>query len=190
MIVVITWFDKHRLAVAEYFEKRKPAYMPDESWWVLLLGVHKIAGIASISCKSLQGHCSLLCSQRLTLNHLVLEINSKVAVVGSLSEVQRRAIDEVTNELSKSGEYAISLAALKGVVENKGFFVNDCLVAMDNASCDTLLPLSGNAILGLVDGISAIIAELSEDNEAYLDTAPSLLPISLSAFDPATSPTI
>ena len=48
MIKVTTWFDKNRLADVTYFEEKKPACMPDESWWILLLFVHEIAGIAAI----------------------------------------------------------------------------------------------------------------------------------------------
>lgn len=176
MIKVTTWFDKHRLAVAAYFEEKKPACMPDESWWILLFVVHEIAGIAAISCKSLQGHGTLLCNQHHTLKRLIAEINSKVGIVGSLSEVQRGAIIEATHELSDSGEYAVSFAAVRGFMEDLGFFVKDRLAAMDDGSRDTLLRLSATAILGLVDGISAVVAERTEDNEAYLDAAPAVLP--------------
>ena len=47
MIKVITWFDKNRLTDVTYFEMKKPACMPDESWWILLLFFHEIAGIAA-----------------------------------------------------------------------------------------------------------------------------------------------
>ena len=60
MIKVTTWFDNHWLVVIAYFEEKKPACMKDESWWILLLIVYEIAGIAAISCKSLQGHSTLL----------------------------------------------------------------------------------------------------------------------------------
>ena len=60
MIKVATWLDKHRLAVVAYFEEKKPACMPDELWWIMLLVVHDIADIADITCKSLQGHSTLL----------------------------------------------------------------------------------------------------------------------------------
>ena len=46
---------------------------------------------------------------------------------------------------------------------------------MENGNCDTLLQLSAAAILGLVDGIIAVIAEQNEDNEAYIDAAPNVL---------------
>ena len=46
---------------------------------------------------------------------------------------------------------------------------------MENGNCDTMLQLSEAAILGLVDGISAIIVELNEDNESYIDATPSVL---------------
>jgi hypothetical protein len=53
MIKVTTWFDQHRLIVVAYLEEKKPNCMPDDSWWILMLFVHEIAGIAAISCKSL-----------------------------------------------------------------------------------------------------------------------------------------
>ena len=46
---------------------------------------------------------------------------------------------------------------------------------MDNGNCETLLQLSAAAILGLVDGISAVTAERNKDNEAYIDADPSFL---------------
>ena len=61
-------------------------------------------------------------------------------------------------------------------MEDLGFFVKDCLAAMDNGNCDTLLQLSAAAIHGLVDGISAVITERNEDNEAYIKAALSVLP--------------
>ena len=46
---------------------------------------------------------------------------------------------------------------------------------MDNRNCDTLLQLSAAAILGLVDGISNIIAEQNKYNDAYIDSSPSVI---------------
>jgi hypothetical protein len=62
MIKVTTWFDQHRLGVIAYLEEKKPNCMPDDSWWILMLFVHEIAGIAAILCKSLQRHGALLCN--------------------------------------------------------------------------------------------------------------------------------
>ena len=61
-------------------------------------------------------------------------------------------------------------------MEYLGSFVKDLIAAMDNGNCDTLLQFSEAAILGLVDSISAIVAERNKDNEAYIDAAPSVLP--------------
>ena len=47
---------------------------------------------------------------------------------------------------------------------------------MDIGNHDTLLQLSAATILGLVDGISAIIVKRNEDNEACIGAAPSVLP--------------
>lgn len=176
LIKVTTWFDKHRLAVAASLEEKTPACKPDESWWILLLVVHEIAGIAAISCKSLQGHGTLLCNQHHTLARLVDEINSTVGVVGRLSDDQRAAIDVTTHELSDSGNYAIAFAAASGFMEDLGGFVKDRLAAMDDGNRDNLLRVSASAILGLVDGISAVVAERTGDNEAYINAAPAVLP--------------
>jgi hypothetical protein len=92
MVKVTTWFDRHWLAVVVYLEEEKPNCMPDDSLWILMLFVDEIAGIAAISCKSLQRHGALLCNQHHTLQRLVLEIN-KVGIVGVLTEAQRGAID-------------------------------------------------------------------------------------------------
>jgi hypothetical protein len=86
IVKVTTWFDRHRLAVVAYLEEKEPNCMPDDSWWILMLFVHEIAGIAAISCKSLQRHGALLRNQHHTLQRLVLEINNKVGIVGILME--------------------------------------------------------------------------------------------------------
>lgn len=142
----------------------------------MLFVVHEIAGIVCISCKSLQEHASLLYNQNILLKRLVLEINKKVSIDGSLSEMQRGAIDQAIHELSASGEYALSLAAVRSFMENMGFFVKFCLVAMENTSRDMLLRFSANAVLGLVNSISAIVVEQTEDNEAHRNTASSVRP--------------
>ena len=80
----------------------------------MLIVVHEILGIASISCKSLQGHSTLICNQHHKLKRLVLDINSKVGIVGSLSEVQRSAISEATHQLSDSDDYAVSFVSVRG----------------------------------------------------------------------------
>ena len=110
------------------------------------------------------------------MKRLVLDINSKVGIVGSLSEVQRGAISEANHQLSDSANYAVSFVSVRGFMGDLGFFVKDSLAAMDTGNCDTLLQLSVAAILGSVDGISAVVAEQNEDNEAYIDAAPSVLP--------------
>jgi hypothetical protein len=160
--------------------------MPDDSWWILMLFVHEIAGIAAISCKSLQRHGALLCNQHHTLQRLVLEINNKVGIAGILAEARRCAIDEATHQLSDSGDYAVALANVSSCMEDLGMF-KDRLSAMDSGHRETLLRLSASAILELVDGITAVVAERTEDKEAYIDAAPDVLPISLYAFCPATS---
>jgi hypothetical protein len=81
MVKVTTWFDRHRLAIVAYLEEKKPNCVPVDSWWILMLFVREIAGIASISCKYLQRHGALLCNQHHTLQRLVLEINNKVGIV-------------------------------------------------------------------------------------------------------------
>jgi hypothetical protein len=96
MVNVTTWFDRHRLAVIAYLEEKKPNCLPDDSRWILILFVHEIAGIAAISCKSLQRHGALLCNQHHTLQRLVPEINNKAGIVGILTEAQRGAIDKAT----------------------------------------------------------------------------------------------
>jgi hypothetical protein len=82
MVKLTTWLDRHQLAVIAYLEEKKPNCMPDDSWWILMLFVHDIAGISSISRKSLQRHGALLCNQHHTLQRLVLEINNKVGMLG------------------------------------------------------------------------------------------------------------
>ena len=110
------------------------------------------------------------------LKRLVLDINSKVGIVGSLSEVHRDAISEATHQLYDSADYAVSFVAIRVFMEYLGSFVKDLIAAMDNGNCDTLLQFSTAAILGLVDGISAVVAEQNKYNEAYIYAAPSVLP--------------
>jgi hypothetical protein len=138
MVKVTTSFDRHRLAVVAYLEEKKPNCIPDDSWWILMLFVHEIAGIATISCKSLQRHGALLCNQKYTLQRLVLEIKNKVGIVGILTEAQRGAIDEATHQLSDSGDYAVAFAIVSGYMENLGIFVTDRLSAMDSGHRETL----------------------------------------------------
>ena len=187
IIKVTTWFDKHRLAVVAYFKEKNPDCIPDKSWWIMFLVVHDIAGISAISCKSLQGHSTLMCNQHHTLKCLVLGINSNIGIVGSLSEVQHSAISKAAHQLSDSADYAVSFVSVRVFMEDLGFFVKDCLAAMDNSNRDTMLQLSAAAILGLVDGISAVISYRNKYNEAYIDATPSVLPHQLVRVLPRNS---
>ena len=103
-------------------------------------------------------------------------INVKVGIVGSLLEVYHGGISEATHKLSDSEDYAVSFISVRGCMEDLGFFVTYHLATMDKRNRDTMMQLSAAAIIGLVDGISAVVAEQYEDNEAYIDTAPSVLP--------------
>jgi energy-converting hydrogenase Eha subunit B len=85
-----------------------------------------------------------------------------------LTEAQRCAIDEATHQLSDSIDYAVTFANVSGCMENLGMFVKDRLSAMDSGHHGTLLRLSASTILELVDGITAVVAERTEDNEAYI----------------------
>jgi C4-dicarboxylate-specific signal transduction histidine kinase len=58
---------------------------------------------------------------------------------------------------------------------------------MDSGHRETLLRLSLSAILELVDGIAAVVAKRTEDNEAYIDAAPDVLPHQRVRIMPATS---
>jgi hypothetical protein len=186
MVKVTTWFDRHRHAVVAYLEEKKRNCMPDDSWWILMLFVHEIAGIAAISCKYLQRHGALLCNQHHTLQRLVLEINNKVGIVGTLTEAQSSVIDEATHQHSDSGDYAVAFTN-SGCMEDLGMFVQDRLCAMDSGHRETLLRLSASAILELVDGITAVDAERTETTRPISTRLRIFYPISLSAFCPATS---
>jgi len=93
-----------------------------------------------------------------------------------LTEAQHGAIDEATHQLSDSSDYAVAFATVNGCMEDLGMFVKDRLSAMDNGHRETLLRLSTSAILELVDGITAVVAERTENNEAYINAAPNVLP--------------
>jgi hypothetical protein len=93
-----------------------------------------------------------------------------------LTEALRGAIDEATHQLSDSGDYAVAFANVSGCMENLGRFLKGRLSAMDSGHRETLLRLSESAILELVDGITAVVAERTEDNEACIDAAPDVLP--------------
>jgi hypothetical protein len=121
------------------------------------------------------------------LQRLVLEINNKVGIVGILTEVQRGAIDEATHQLSHSSDYAVAFANVSGCMEDLGMFVKDRLSAMDSEHRETLLRLSASAILELVDGITAVVAERTEDNDAYIDAATDVLPHQLVRILPRAS---
>jgi hypothetical protein len=110
------------------------------------------------------------------LQRLVLEINNKVGIVGILTEAQRGAIDEATRQLSDSVDYALAFANVTGCMEDLGMFVKDRLSPMDSGHRETISRLSASAILELVDGITAVVAERTEGNEAYIDAAPDALP--------------
>jgi hypothetical protein len=141
MVKVTTWFDRHRLAVVAYLEEKKPNCMPDDSWRILMLFVHEIAGIAVISCNSVQRHGALLRNQHHTLERLVLEINNIVGIVGILTEAQRGAIDVATHQLSDSGDYAVAFANVSGCMGDLDMFVKDRLSAMDSGHRETRLRL-------------------------------------------------
>ena len=57
------------------------------------------------------------------------------------------------------GDYAVSLFDVRGFMEDLGLFVKYIFAAMDIRNCDTLLKLSADIILGLVDGISTVVVE-------------------------------
>lgn len=156
-----TWFDKHRLGVAAYLEEKNQACIPDESWWILSISVHEIA---AISCKFLQGHGTLLCTQHQTLKGLIREITSKVGIVGSLTDTQRGAIDETTHELSDSSNYSMVIAAMSVFMRDLDLLVKDHIFTLDCGNRYALLQLSASVILRLVDGICVFVAEQTEDN--------------------------
>ena len=78
----------------------------------------------------------------------------------------------------------VSFIAVRGYIEDLGLFVKYRIAAMDSGNRDTLLQLSAAAILGLVDGISAVVAERNEDNKVYIDADPSVLPHHLARILP------
>jgi hypothetical protein len=83
-----------------------------------------------------------------------------------LTESQRGAIDEAMHQLSDSGDCAVAFAKFSGCMEDLGMFVKDLLSEMDSGHRETILRLSSSAILELVDGITAVVAERTEDKEA------------------------
>ena len=139
----------------------------------MLLVVYEIAGITAILCKYLQGHGTLLCNQHHMLKRLVFEINIKVGIIGRLSEVHRGTIDKTTRQLSDSADYEVSYVSVRGFIDDLGLFVKYFLAATESGNHDTLLQLYAATIIGLMNGISAVIVE---KNEAYIDADPSVLP--------------
>ena len=83
-------------------------------------------------------------------------------------------MNKASHQLSDSVDYAVSSVAVRCFVEDLGLFVKDHLASMDRGNHDTMFQLSVATILGLVNGISAVVAEKNEDNEAYINAGPGV----------------
>jgi hypothetical protein len=80
------------------------------------------------------------------------------------------------HRLFDSGNYAVAFTIVNGCMEDLGMFVKDRLSVMDSGHHETFLRLSVSAILKLVDGTIAVVTKRTEDNEAYINAAPNILP--------------
>ena len=107
--------------------------------------------------------------------HATVQPESHVEAPSSRYQ-QQGGIREEKHQFSDLENYAVSFAAVRGFIEDLGFFVKYRLSAMYNRNCDTLFQLSAAALLGLVDSISAFFEERNEDNKSYIDAAHSVLP--------------
>ena len=61
-------------------------------------------------------------------------------------------------------------------MEDLGLFVKDILAVMDIKNRVMVLQFSVDTILRLVDGISDVVGERKEYNEAYIDYDPGVIP--------------
>lgn len=76
------------------------------------------------------------------------------------------------------------MSAIRGFMENMGFFVSSRLAALLEDDLGHLLRRSASSIIGLVEDIYSVFYDLTENNEALLSAGPPILPHQLSKIEP------
>lgn len=117
-----------------------------ESWWIPPFLVHYITLIASIQCKPLQGHGTIIFNQRTTFRCFVYDISFKFCVFGRFSDAQRIMIDHLTYKRSDKGSYGVKNSDLRSFIHKLGSFVYFLFTEMGDGYLYALFRVSVSSI--------------------------------------------
>lgn len=111
------WFKIHRIAVLEYVDQKQPSCAPSKAWWIVLMVVEKISGVASITSKTLQGQTTLVSHQRQALEKLAATLIDDFSV-GLVSDSEREALRADDNSIvSADGRFATNVDGIRGFLD-------------------------------------------------------------------------
>ena len=170
-----TYLQKNRAAICEYLDEKKPACTPSLAWWIQLLALDAVASEITAVVSSLQGLSTLLNQQKTQLEELIQSLMS-------LCPVQGPSNDKILVEIGGAGDhvirgsFSVALADVRTFIEDQGNFVMDALEALTVEESDVVFGSIAGLFVGLMEGITTIVAQRDQDNNASVDDAPAVLP--------------
>lgn len=125
-----SWFKVHRIAVCEYVQQKRPSCAPSMVWWIVIIAIEKISGVASIAAKALQGHTTLVSQQRSAFETLTATLIDFFNIRFT-SAAEREALAADDNSITSSdGRFSVSVVDVRGFLQVgqlcSNFFLSLC----------------------------------------------------------------
>jgi hypothetical protein len=171
---VSTWLVSNRARVLQHLDAKKPSCTPNIVWWVFLHALQAFARESKAAFVSLQGLSTTVSEQRARLKQLVDTYCRMVGIQGPLSPEE--ICDILSDQPAEScGAFIVTHDSIRLAIEELGFWVMEQLDGLDGSEICSLLRSVGKLFVTACDGISRIVCERDESNQAT-DELPPVLP--------------
>ena len=180
---VLSWLVLHRVEVQQYLLEKNLEWTPPNTWWVFMYTMNAIVYEANIAFQDLQGITTLISQQRVRLKELVNTYILMSQMEGHICEDQLQNTDPLVS--STKGSFKVTYAHVRSYMDNLGRWVLVTMDAMEESSRNHLVSCIAAVFLHLADGISSIVAERDDMNDAG-EELPAVLPHHLVAGDMRT----
>ena len=176
-----TWMVEKRARVRRHLDEKKPACAPGIVWWIYLHAMQAFAREAKAAFISMQGLTTIVSEQRARLDQL---IDTYCRMSGMQGPLLPEQIDDIValQPAETSGSFIVTHESVRSSLDGLGLWLMEQLDTLDSDDLRFLLGSIGKLFVQAADGISQIVFERDESNEAATKLPP-VLPRELCQID-------
>jgi hypothetical protein len=151
---MLSWMLKHRRQLLIWIDEKKPAFAPDDSWWLTTAGVRPLFELVNVTLVILQSPNIILSQQTSEIENLVGHLVStmNMELVGTNDAFE----DMQASEFIVVDHWRVKIENVSRHLRSQGSWARNMFLVLDAANQMSILKEIAHFGLKLVQGISAI----------------------------------